>query len=106
MKTIAKKTKNALHVIGSGIVLILFNVAATPSPGETERQSVPATALWHCFLFGLLGVLMVVVGFKVFDWLLRRIDVEGEVAKGNIAAAVLGASVVLGISMIIASAIH
>ena len=45
----------------------------------------PATALWQALLytiiFGILGILLVAFGFKVFDWLLPKVDVEVELAE-------------------------
>ena len=53
------------------------------------------------FAFGLLAVLLVVLGFKALDWATPRCDFEGEVAKGNVAAAITGAAVILGICYVI-----
>jgi uncharacterized membrane protein YjfL (UPF0719 family) len=46
------------------------------------------------------------LGFKLFDLILTKVDLEQEVAKGNIAASVLSAAVVLAITIIVAVAIH
>ena len=69
----------------------------------------PATALWQSLLytiiFGLLGILLVAFGFKVFDWLLPKVDVEVELAeRQNLAVAIVVAAVVLGISAVIVAA--
>lgn len=54
-------------------------------------------------VFGMLGILLMAFGFKVFDWLMPRIDFERELAeKNNVAVAVLSAAIVLGIAIIIA----
>ena len=63
-------------------------------------------ALMYALLFGLLGILLTVFGFKVFDWVLTRVDVESELAeKHNIAVAIVVAAVVLGISIVVAAAV-
>ena len=66
--------------------------------------------LWQpliaCALFGTLGIVLVTLGFKVFDLILTKVDLEEEVAKGNIAAAILSAAVILAITIIVAIAIH
>ena len=70
----------------------------------------PATALWQALLytiiFGILGILLVAFGFKVFDWLLPKVDVEVELAeRQNLAVAIVAAAVVLGISAVIVASI-
>jgi uncharacterized membrane protein YjfL (UPF0719 family) len=52
-----------------------------------------------------LGILLVTFGFKFFDFVITRIDLEKEIAKGNVAAAVLSGAAILGISIIMAVAI-
>jgi len=66
--------------------------------------------LWGGFvgtvIFGLLGIALAVLGFKVFDWLTPRIDVQRELGeKHNIAVAILMAAVLLGICHIVAVAV-
>ena len=58
-------------------------------------------------VFGLLGILLTVVGFKVFDLALRRVDIERELTeKNNIAVAIVAAAAILGVSIIIAAAVN
>ena len=57
--------------------------------------------------FGIVGIALVVFGFKVFDWVMPHVDVERELAeKGNVAVAIVMAAVVLGISIVIGCAIR
>lgn len=63
-------------------------------------------ALLNCSLFGILGIVLVVVGFKIFDLILTKVDLEQEVAKGNVAAAILASAAILGTTIIVAVAIH
>jgi putative membrane protein len=52
--------------------------------------------------FGFLGIVLMLVGFKLFDWILRRVDIERELAENhNIAVAIVVAAMLLGISVII-----
>ena len=62
--------------------------------------------LLHCALFGGLGVILVTAGFKFFDGIITKIDLEQEILKGNMAAAVLSAAAILAIGIIVAAAIH
>ena len=55
----------------------------------------------------LLGIALVVLGFKVFDWLTPRLDIQRELGeKQNLAVALLCVAVILGISLIVAAAVH
>ena len=53
--------------------------------------------------FGLVGIFLALLGFKVFDWITPRIDVEKELAeKRNVAVAIVCAAVILGICYVVA----
>jgi len=57
-------------------------------------------------IFGLAGILLTVIGFKVFDWITPRINIEKELAeKGNIAVAIVVAAMILGVSIVIAAVV-
>jgi putative membrane protein len=57
-------------------------------------------------VFGLIGIIITMLGFKVFDWITPRIDLQKELAeRNNLAVAIVIASVILGISYIAAQAI-
>jgi putative membrane protein len=55
--------------------------------------------------FGLLGIAMLVVGFKVFEWLTPKLKVEEELTKGNVAVGIAIGALLLGISLIVVRAI-
>jgi putative membrane protein len=56
--------------------------------------------------FGLVGVFLALLGYKLFDWLTPRVHVEHELSeKHNIAVAIVIAAVVLGICHVVAAAI-
>ncbi len=66
--------------------------------------------LWGGFLltlvYGLLGIALAVLGFKVFDWITPRIHIQHELSeKNNIAVAIVVAAIVLGICHIVATAV-
>ncbi len=63
------------------------------------------TALVWAATFGLLGVAIVILGFKVFDWLMPRINVEKELCERNIAVAIVMAAAILGVSAVMVAAI-
>lgn len=57
-------------------------------------------------VFGLLGILLMVLGFKIFDWVLPKVDFERElVEKNNVAVAIVAAAVILGVAIVAAVAL-
>jgi uncharacterized membrane protein YjfL (UPF0719 family) len=56
-------------------------------------------------LFGGLGVVMCVIGYRLFDLVETRIDLADEIKKGNLAAAVVIGAFLLGICFIIGRAV-
>lgn len=56
-------------------------------------------------LFGLVGILLSVIGYKLFDLIETKIDFAEEIKKGNTAAAIVIAGFLLGICFIIGRAI-
>jgi putative membrane protein len=69
------------------------------------------TNLWHGFIgslvFGLLGIVLIVLGFKVFDLMTPRIAIEKELAeKNNMAVAIVCAAMILGVAIIAGVAVR
>jgi putative membrane protein len=89
-------------------ICLTLGAVAEQSPGALLAH--PETiwqALFYTLLFGLLGILLTVLGFKIFDWIHPNMHVEKELAeKQNIAVAIVMAAIILGISLVIAVAIH
>lgn len=57
-------------------------------------------------VFGLAGILMAIIGYKLFDKLTPG-DLHAEIfEKKNIAAAILAGSVIIGVSLILAAAMN
>lgn len=58
-------------------------------------------------VYGTLGILLAVAGFKIFDWLSPKIDIQRELTeRANIAVAIIGAAVIVGVSIIVAAVIN
>ena len=55
--------------------------------------------------FGGLGIALMFLGFKVFDWLTPKLDIEKELAEKNTGVAIVVASLLLGLAWIIAHTI-
>lgn len=53
-------------------------------------------------IFGVVGILLMAFGYKVFDWITPKLDVERELAENrNVAVAIVIAALLIGISIII-----
>ena len=46
-----------------------------------------------------------IAGFKIFDKAVAHVDLEKEIQKGNVAAAVLAGAVIIALGLIIAASI-
>lgn len=58
-------------------------------------------------VFGASGIILLALGFKVFDWLTPKLDIEKELSeKHNVAVAIVCAALLLGLSYLIATAVH
>ena len=60
--------------------------------------------MWS-IIYGLIGIVLTIAGYKIFDWI-TPIDVEKELSeKGNIAVAIVCAAVIIGVALVVAAAI-
>jgi len=56
-------------------------------------------------VFAVAGILLMALGFKVFDWITPKIDLQKELAeRNNIAVAIVIASVIIGVALVVAVA--
>jgi putative membrane protein len=55
--------------------------------------------------FGVLGIVLLVLGFKLFEWVTPKLNVEEELSKGNVAVAIVVAAALLSVSFIVIHAI-
>ena len=63
-----------------------------------------ASLLW-AVIFGVVGIVLIIAGYRIFDWV-SPIDVEKELSeKHNIAVAIVCAAVIIGIAIVIHAAI-
>lgn len=54
--------------------------------------------------YGLLGIILTVLGFKLFDWAMPHIKVEKELAERNYAVAIVMAASILAVALVIVAA--
>jgi uncharacterized membrane protein YjfL (UPF0719 family) len=58
------------------------------------------------FVYAVLGVVLMFISYRVFDWLTPTIDFASELRKGNLAVGLFIASIFLGIAIIIGGALN
>lgn len=51
--------------------------------------------------FGIVAILLVVLGYKVFDWLTPKLSFDELLKNGNVAVAIVIGSFILGICYVI-----
>jgi putative membrane protein len=51
--------------------------------------------------FGFLGVILLLFGLKLFDWMTPKLDIEKELAEKNIAVAIVVAAMFLSMGIIL-----
>ena len=62
-------------------------------------------ALLATAIFGLVGIGLMLAGFKLFDLMTPKIDLEKELGENkNVAVAIVVASVILGIAIVVSAA--
>ncbi len=80
-----------------------FPLAEVAPPPGWHAQSL-LQALGYMMLFGLLGIVLAIVGYKLFDKCTPG-DLHREIIEHkNVAAAIIGGAVILGVCIIIAAA--
>lgn len=62
------------------------------------------TALLYTLLFALFGMALAILGYKIFDWCTPGNLHEEIVKNRNVAAAIVGGAVIIGVSVIVAAA--
>jgi putative membrane protein len=58
-------------------------------------------ALLGTAAFGLLGIVLMIAGFKLFEVITRKLDIEKQLDNQNMAVGIVVGSLLLGISLIV-----
>ena len=53
-------------------------------------------------VFGLLGLVLLFLGYKIFDWLTPHLHIEKELAEKNLAVAIVVAAILIALGIIVA----
>ncbi|MEI7485872.1 MAG: DUF350 domain-containing protein [Chryseobacterium sp.] len=57
-------------------------------------------------MFGFIGMVLLFASYFSFDFLLKKVDISEELNKGNISVAIVVASLLISIALIISSVVH
>ena len=102
------RAKTLLRAASVTSGLLMTGAAAWAQVGDTAlpRQRLGLfEGIYTTLLFGIIGILLAVIGFKLFDIAVRH-NIETEIFEHkNMAAALLAGAVVLGVSLIVAATI-
>lgn len=78
-------------------------LAEAASPAGWHAQSL-VQAIAYMILFAAIGIVLAIVGYRVFDKCTPG-DLHKEIVENkNVAAAIIGGAVILGVCLIIAAA--
>lgn len=102
------KNNNGIRRAAYGVVMTLMMTAAAfaQDPGATGRPGRDlVSSIVGTVVFGSIGIALAIIGFKLFDVVVKH-NIENEIFDNkNMAAALLAGAIVLGVCMIIAATI-
>jgi putative membrane protein len=58
------------------------------------------------FLYAALGVVLMVVAYRVIEWITPGVDFHDELKKGNVAVAIFIGALFISIAMVIGQALN
>ena len=87
------------------VLASIFILLSTPVFAIDASFSGLVSGVIATVLYSFVGIIMASIGFKVVDWLTPGNLAEQVAVKGNRALAILAGSMILGICIIIASAV-
>jgi uncharacterized membrane protein YjfL (UPF0719 family) len=73
-------------------------------PASTLGQALAGGPVLASILYAFLGVALMLVAYRIFD-AIHPLDFNAELEKGNVAAGVTVAGVLIGVAIIVAAAI-
>lgn len=73
-----------------------------PLFGQATTQHSLADAAVASLVFGIIGIVLLLVGYLLFDVITRKIDVQEQLNKGNTAVAIVVGAMLLAIAYIAA----
>ena len=58
------------------------------------------------FAYAVLGVVLMWIAYRTFDWLTPHVDFAAELKRGNVAVAIFIAAIFISIALIIGHALN
>lgn len=99
-----KQDNIAFGIIIAGAVLALMLIMGGAVSGEAN--AVLAQEALNILMYGVLGIVLLKIGFLIQDkLLLRQIDVGAEIKKGNVAVAIAAAANLVAVGIVIRTSI-
>jgi hypothetical protein len=102
-----KPSRNTVGIAFSALILcgMAWTAQAAGEPGDSWRPNSMGMAAISTLVFGLIGIALAILGFKLFDAVIP-FSLEKEICeRQNIAVAILCGSMMLGICIIVATAV-
>lgn len=57
-------------------------------------------------IFGFLGLILLLIGYKLFDWMTPQLHFQDELKKGNMAVALVVATYLAAIAYMVSNVVH
>ena len=94
-----------LAAVGAAVVKdIEWAASATVAPNDWQWLKSTSVELLLNLVYAIVALFVGVLALRLLDWIvLRKIDLEEEIKKGNIAAAILAGTLLLFIAIILGS---
>ena len=70
--------------------------------GQSDTPNHLLKAAGESLVFGLVGMALLFVGYFLFDFLCRRIDIQEQLNKGNLAVAIVVGALLFAIAYVAA----
>jgi putative membrane protein len=78
-------------------------LAQTDTIPVTHRPFVDG--MINALAFGLLGLILLLLGLKLFDWMTPKLDIEKELAEKNMAVAAVVVALFIAMGLILAKTV-
>ena len=70
--------------------------------GQTDGSEHLLRSAGASLVFGIVGIALLLVGYFLFDFLCRRIDIQEQLNKGNVAVAIVVGALLFSIAYVAA----